>query len=52
MRIHHVFHVSLLELDHVFTIPRRVHDPFPPIEVDGKHEYEMKDVLDSKISNC
>ncbi len=34
------------------TIPRRVHDPLPPIEVNGKHEYEMEDVLDSKISNC
>ncbi len=51
MRIHHVFHVSLLEPDHVFTIPRRVHDPLPFIEVDGKHEFEMEDVLDSKIYN-
>ncbi len=41
MRIHHVFHVFLLEPYHAFTIPRRVHDPLSPIEVDGEHEYEM-----------
>jgi hypothetical protein len=52
IRIHLVFHVSLLELYHTYTIPRKIHDPSPPIQVDGKHEYEMEDILDSKISNC
>jgi hypothetical protein len=36
MRIHPMFHVSLLEPYHVSTIPRKIHDPPPPIEVDGK----------------
>jgi hypothetical protein len=51
MKIHHVFHVSLLEPYHAFTILGRIHDPSPPIEVDGEHEYEVEDLLDSRISN-
>jgi hypothetical protein len=42
IRIHPMFHVSLLELYHAFIIPRKIHDPSPPIQVDGKHEYEME----------
>jgi hypothetical protein len=52
MKIHLVFHVFLLEPYHVFTNARRDNDPLPPIEIDGEHEYEMEDVVDSKISNC
>ncbi len=51
MRIHPMFHVSLLGPYHVSTIPRRIHDPPPPIEVDGEQEYEMEDILDSRIFN-
>jgi hypothetical protein len=43
MKIHLMFHVSLLEPYHAFTNPRRIHDP--PIEVDGEQEYEV----DSRI---
>jgi len=35
MKIHPMFHVSLLELYHAFTIPGGSHDPIPPIEVNG-----------------
>jgi hypothetical protein len=49
MRIHLVFHVSLLEPYHASTILGRICDPPPPIEVDGKQEYEVEDILDSKI---
>jgi hypothetical protein len=52
MRIHHVFHVSLLEPYHMFTIAGRIHDPLPPIKVDGEQEYEVEDILDSRVSNC
>jgi uncharacterized protein YifN (PemK superfamily) len=52
MKMHHVFHVSLLKLYHVSTIPRRIHEPLPPIEVEGEQKYEVEDILDSKISNC
>ncbi len=40
-----MFHVSSLESYHTSTN----HDPLPPIEVDGRQEYEMEDILDSKI---
>jgi hypothetical protein len=44
-----MFHVSLLEPYHASTNPRRIHDPLPPIEVNVEEEYEMDDILDSKI---
>jgi hypothetical protein len=52
MRIHLLFHVSLLELYHISTIPRRIRDPLTPIKVNGEHEYKMEDIWDSRISNC
>jgi len=47
-----MFHVSLLEPYHVFTIPRRTHNPPPPIIVDGEQEYEVEKILDLRISHC
>jgi hypothetical protein len=52
MRIHLLFHVSFLEPYHISTIPRRIHDPPTPIEVNGKHEYKMEDIWDSTNFNC
>jgi hypothetical protein len=52
MKIHPMFHVSLLEPYHASTIPRRIHNQPSPIEVDGEHEYEVEDILDSRDSNC
>jgi hypothetical protein len=52
MKIHLVFDVFLLEPYHASTIPGRIHDPPPPIDVDGEDEYEVKDILDSRIPNC
>ncbi len=51
MKIHHVSHVSLLEPYYASTVPRRIHDPPPPIEVNDEQKYEMEDILDSWISN-
>jgi hypothetical protein len=31
-----MFHVSLLEFYHTSTIPGRIHDPPPPIQIDGE----------------
>ncbi len=49
MKIHQVFHVSLLKFYHTSTIPRRIHYPPPPIEVNGEYKYEVKDILDSWV---
>jgi hypothetical protein len=46
-----VFHVSWLELYRSSTIPRRTHEPPPPIVVDGEQEYKVEKILDSKISH-
>jgi hypothetical protein len=49
--IHPVFHVSQLEPHTPNTIPNRDQPPPPPIEVDGEIEYEIAEILDSKIDN-
>ena len=50
MRIHNVFHVSLLEPYKANTIEGRTQPPPPPIEVEnGEAEWEVQDILDSKI---
>jgi hypothetical protein len=46
-----MFHVSLLEPYHASTNPRKIHDPLPPIEVNGEQECEVNDILDSRIYN-
>jgi hypothetical protein len=51
MRVHPVFHVSLLEPYHQSSITsRRQPDP-PPIEVEGELEYVVERILDSRIVN-
>jgi hypothetical protein len=49
MRIHPVFHVSLLEPYRENQLDGRTQDPPPPLEVEGELEYEVKEILDSKI---
>ena len=51
MKIHPIFHVSLLEPYKDSTIPGRLQTPPPPIEVDGTKEFEVLEILDSRI-NC
>ena len=54
--VHLVFHVSQLEPAIPNTIPNHVQPPPPPIEIEGKPEYEIAKILDSKINrhhrNC
>ena len=47
--VHPVFHVSQLEPATPNIIPNRVQPPPPPIEVDGEPEYEIPEILDSKL---
>jgi RNase H-like domain found in reverse transcriptase/Reverse transcriptase (RNA-dependent DNA polymerase)/Integrase zinc binding domain/Chromo (CHRromatin Organisation MOdifier) domain len=49
MKIHPVFHVSLLEPYHESTIPDRVLPPSPPVEVNGQQEWVVKSILDSRL---
>ena len=49
MRIHPVFHSSLLKLYHGCSIPDRVVLPPPSIQLDNGPEYEVATILDSKI---
>jgi len=47
--VHPVFHVSQLELAIPNTIPDRIQPPLPPVEVDGEPEFEISEILDSKV---
>jgi hypothetical protein len=51
MKVHPVFHVSLLEPYHASTILKRTHKPPPPIIVDGEQEYEVEEILNLRISH-
>jgi len=47
--IHPVFHVSQLEPVTPNTIPNCIQPPLPPVEVNGEPEYEISEILDSKL---
>ena len=47
--VHPVFHVSMLEPATPNEIPNRSQSPPPPVDVQGELEYEIAEVVDSKI---
>ncbi len=47
--VHPVFHVSMLEPAPENTIPERIQPPPPPVLIDGEPEFEISEILDSKI---
>jgi hypothetical protein len=49
MRIHPVFHVSLLEPCSTDPLPGQVQPPSPPVEVEGDEFYEIEAILDSRF---
>ena len=49
--VHPVFHVSMLESTVSNLIPNRHQTPPPPVIVDGEPEYEISEILDSKLDN-
>ena len=49
--VHPVFHVSQLEPAIPNTIPNWTQPPPPPVEVDGELEFEITEILDSKIGH-
>jgi hypothetical protein len=51
MKIHPMFHVSLLEPYHPSTILGKTQEPTPSIIVNGEQEYEVEEILNSMISH-
>ena len=49
MKIHAVFHVSLLEQYVENDIPGRIQPPPPSVTIEDQVEHEVEEVLDSKI---
>jgi len=47
--IHPVFHISQIEPASLSNIPNRVNPPLSPIEIDGNLEFEVAQILDSKL---
>ena len=48
MKIHPVFHVSLLSLAPSNPVPGQQQAPPPPIEIEGEQEWEVDQVMDSR----
>lgn len=49
MRCHPVFHVSLLDPVSTDAHPGHIPPEAPPVEVDGDAEWEVEEVLDSRV---
>jgi hypothetical protein len=49
MKIHPVFHSNLLRLDPDNALPSQHIPPPPPIIIDGEEEWEVEQILDSRI---
>ena len=48
--VHPVFHISMLEPTHGNVIPEWTQSPPPLVKTDGELEYEISEILDSKIN--
>jgi len=50
--IHPVYHVSMLNTAPSSNILNRTEDPPPPVEIEGEVEYEIGEILDTKLDRC
>jgi hypothetical protein len=49
MRVHPVFHVSLLESRADDPYPGQRLEPLPPVKIDGEQEWFVDEVLDTRM---
>jgi hypothetical protein len=49
MKVHPVFHVSLLEPAPSNPLPGQHNPPPPPVVVEGEPEYEVEDIVNSRL---
>src|SRR5439155_19764400 len=49
LRIHPVFHISLLDRYNKSDIPGRIQPTPPPVVVENQLEYEVEEILDSRL---
>ena len=49
MRIHNTFHISVLELYEDNEFPSQIQEPPPFIQIEGEDEYELKEIMDSRL---
>jgi len=49
MKVYPVFHISLLDPYKPLTIPNRTQDPLPPVVVNDELEWEVEEILDSRL---
>jgi hypothetical protein len=49
--VHPIFHISQLESFIPNVIPNRVQSLPPPVEVDGEPEFEISEILDTKVDS-
>ena len=50
--IHPIFHISMLEPSAPNEFPNRTETPPLPVIIDGETEFEISEILDSKINKC
>src|SRR5260221_12506498 len=50
--IHPVFHISQLEPVEPDPFPQHTQPPPPPVEIDRDIEYEVSEILNSKLDRC
>jgi hypothetical protein len=51
-KVHPVYHVSILELHTPSAIPNRTVKPLPLVEIDSEIEYEIVEILNTKLDRC
>ena len=49
MKIHPVFHISLLEPASADPLPGQIQPPPPPVIIEDEPEWEVEEILDSRI---